>query len=409
MDTVEVKKAIDELGATVLALRENQQKEIKELREKGFVTAETLEKHEKINAAIDAAEAAKAAAEKTNARIDAVETAMSRGAADPSKGGASAEAKAYGTALKSFLRTGSEDGLRELEAKAMSAGVLPDGGYLVGVERSSEMEKFEIERVGMRQVARVQQTTKNEFEFPRVKSGPTRAGKVSEAGARAETTSPQVALATIKPGEYYSEPRVTQTMLDDAEFDVEGFILDWSTDEFILAENEDFLIGNGVGCARGLLTYPSGTTGDQTIEQVASGNATDLTAAGLINLQTALFEVFQPNARWGVARATLGRIRRFTEAVNGQFLWQPGLEAGIPSTLLGKPYTVMANMPAIGAGSLSVAYGDFRRGYLIVDRIGIRTLRDPYTAKPFVKFYTTKRVGGDVIQFQAVKLQVTSA
>lgn len=409
MDMVEVKKSIDDLGSAVSALRENQQKELKEFSEKGYVTAETLEKHEKINAAIDAAEAAKAAAEGLKGRIDGIETAMSRGSADAGKSGTSAEVKAYTDGLGRWMRKGDETGLRELEAKAMSAGVLPDGGYLVGVERSAEIEKFEIERVGMRQVARITQTTANEIEFPRVKSGPTRAQKVSETGTRSETTSPQIALATIKPGEYFSEPRVTQTMLDDATFDVEGFVMDWSTDEFILAENEDFTIGNGVGCPRGILSYPSGTSGDQQLEQVISGNATDLTAAGLINLQTALFEVFQPGATWAMARASLGRVRRFTEAVNGQFLWQPGLEAGIPSTLLGKPYTIMSNMPAIGAGSLSVAYGDFRRGYLIVDRIGIRTLRDPFTAKPFVKFYTTKRVGGDVIQFQAIKLQVTSA
>jgi HK97 family phage major capsid protein len=409
MDMVEVKSAITDLGKAVDELRKNQERELSELKAKGFVTGESLEKHEKINAAIDAAEAAKAAAEGMKGRIDGIETAMSRGSADPGKGGTSAEVKAYREGLSRWMRKGEETGLRELEAKAMSAGVLPDGGYLVGVERSAEIEKFEIERVGMRQVARIVQTTANQFEFPRVKGGPTRAQKVSETGARSETTSPQIALATIKPGEYSSEPRVTQTMLDDATYDVEKFVMDWSTDEFVLAENEDFAAGNGVGCPRGILSYPSGTSGDQQIEQVASGNATDLTAAGLINLQSALYEVFQPGAYWAMSRASLGRIRRFTEAVNGQFLWQPGLEAGIPSTLLGKPYTIMANMPAIGAGSLSVAYGDFSRGYLIVDRIGIRTMRDPYTNPPFVKFRTTKRVGGDVIQFQAIKLQVTSA
>lgn len=409
MEIVEVKGAIDALGTAFAEFKNTVTKEQTELKARGFVSAETLEKLAKINDALDAAEAAKSAAEKTTARVDALETAIKR----PSGGANADESKAaaieHKKALDTWLRKGSgEAELQALQTKTLQVGVQSDGGYLVTVERDASVRAYLAETNGMRQVASVMSTSANTFEVVRETSTLPAGGWVSESGARTATGTPTFGITRIEPGENYVNVPVTQTMLDDAAIDVEAFIAGKAAQRFSIDENTAFITGNGIGKPRGILTYASGT-GDQQIEQVVSGGAADLTAAGLINLQQTLFEQLQPRAQFMFSRATLGRIRRFTEAVNGQFLWQPGLAAGVPPTLLGKPYVIASDMPTIGASSLSVAYGDFGSAYAIVDRIGIRTLRDPYTSKPNVLFYVTKRTGGDVVQFQSVKLQVTSA
>ena len=165
--------------------------------------------------------------------------------------------------------------------------------------------------------------------------------------------------------------------------------------------------GTGVGQPRGILTYDAGTSWGQ-IEQVNSGSAGAVAADGLIDLQHSLKEVHGANAVWLANRLTLRDIRKLKDS-NNQYLWEPGLKIDGQDTLLGRPILTATDMPVAAANSLSVAFGDFTAGYQIVDRIGVRVLRDPFTAKPFVKFYTTKRVGGDVVNFDAIKLQKLAA
>jgi HK97 family phage major capsid protein len=164
-----------------------------------------------------------------------------------------------------------------------------------------------------------------------------------------------------------------------------------------------FIGGNGTSQPKGILTYAAGTSFGQ-IQQVNSGTSAVVTADSLVQLYFSLKDDYARNATFLMHRTTVQAVRLLKEATTNQYLWQPGLTAGTPNTLLGVPVVLAADMPVPAASSLSVAVGDFKRGYLIVDRIGIRTLRDPFTAKPFVKFYTTKRVGGEVINTDAIKI-----
>jgi len=233
------------------------------------------------------------------------------------------------------------------------------------------------------------------------------AGWVAETEARAETASPDLAKIAIPAHEIYAEPRATQKLIDDASIDVETWLAGKVAEKFARTENTAFVNGSGVGQPRGFLTYPAGTAWGQ-IEQINSGSAGAVTADGLLDLQHALKEAHGAGAVWLANRLVLRDIRKLKDA-NGQYLWQPGLRLDGQETLLGRPIHAASDMPVAAANSLSVAIGDFRSGYQIVDRIGIRVLRDPFTAKPYVKFYTTKRVGGDVVDFQAIKLQKLAA
>ena len=243
--------------------------------------------------------------------------------------------------------------------------------------------------------------------------GEPAAGWVAEVEARAETATPQVGLWRIPVHELYAEPRVSQKLLDDASFDVESWLAQKVAEKFGRSENAAFVAGGGVGMPRGFTTYATAATADAsrpwgTLQHVPTGTSGAFAASNpgdvLIGLTYALKAGFRAGARFVMARATAAEVRKLKDTSSGQYLWQPGLAAGSPASLLGYPVVEAEDMPAIGANSLSIAFGNFREGYAVVDRQGIRTLRDPYTAKPQVKFYTTKRVGGDVLDFDAIKL-----
>jgi HK97 family phage major capsid protein len=255
----------------------------------------------------------------------------------------------------------------------------------------------------MRQLAAVQSISSSQFEqLKRTTRGAT-GGWVTETGTRAVTTTPKLGKLVIPTHEVYAEPHATQMLLDDSAINIEQWLADEIAEEFGFYENTAFINGTGAGQPRGLLTYAAGTA-DGQIEQVTSGDANLLTSDGLISLQTALKEPYQVNATWLMNRATVGAIRKLKASGTGDYMWQPGLGQGQPATLLGRPVVMGADMPTVAANALAAAYGDFRRAYKIVDRMGMRVLRDPFTAKPFIKFYSTKRVGGDVTLFEAVKI-----
>jgi HK97 family phage major capsid protein len=202
-------------------------------------------------------------------------------------------------------------------------------------------------------------------------------------------------------------------MLDDSSLDVEAWLADKLADRFSRLENAAFVLGDGTSQPRGFLTYPTAAITDAarpwgTLEHFGTGVNGDFAPASpadvLMDITTALKAGHLANAGWVTRRSVIARIRKFKESTTNAYLWQPGLQQGQPQTLLGFPVTLAEEMPALAAGSLSLAFGDFREGYQIVDRVGVRTLRDPFTAKPFVKFYTTKRVGGGVVNFDAIKL-----
>jgi HK97 family phage major capsid protein len=228
-------------------------------------------------------------------------------------------------------------------------------------------------------------------------------GWTTETGAVSDSTTPQIGKSSIPVHELYAQPKATQKLVDDSAVDIEAWVAEKVAESFLTKENAAFISGDGSGKPKGILSYAAGTSWGQ-IQQVNSGTSAVVTADGLIKLFFALKEDYAQRATFLMNRSVVQAVRLLKETTTDQYLWQPGLAAGAPDTLMGVPVKQATDMPVAAANSLSVAVGDFARAYQIVDRIGIRVLRDPFTEKPFVKFYTTKRVGGDVVNFEALKL-----
>lgn len=302
------------------------------------------------------------------------------------------------------------DALSTEERKAMSAGSDPDGGYLLPHATAGRTVAKLYEQSTMRQLAHVQTIGTNGLEGI-VDNDEADAGWVSEMGARDDTGTPQVGKYKIEAHEMYAQPKITQTLLDDAAMDVEGWLAGKVADKFARVEGAGFTTGDGVGKPRGLFDYATATTADSTrawgtFQHVVSGANGDFHTTKADPLQ-ALIGEFKPhylqNASFLMTRGVRTKIRQMKEATSDRYLWEPSLQAGQPDRLLGYQVNVDQYVPALTTGSLSLALGDFKEAYTIVDRIGIRTLRDPYTAKPYIRFYSTKRTGGGAVNFEAVK------
>lgn len=317
-----------------------------------------------------------------------------------------ADMDAYKTAFDTFLRKGEElMGIEE--RKALSVGTDPDGGYVVNPDLSGRIVMKVFESSPMRAYAAVQVISTDALEglFDLNEAS---SGWVGETDSRAETNTPQLGKWRIPVHELYAKPRATQKLLDDAAINMESWLASKVAEKFARDEAAAFVTGNGINRPRGFLTYGSGTTLPGTIEQFPTGASGALAAApsggdALIDALYGLKQQYRANATWFMNRATTKLVRKAKDS-DGSYLWQPGIAAGQPATLLGYPVAAFEDMPDPASNSLSIAVGDMREAYQIVDRIGIRTLRDPYSAKPYVEFYTTKRVGGDVVNFEAIKL-----
>lgn len=335
-------------------------------------------------------------------RLDTIEVANGRPDFGFAETKSSAQPTEYSKAFCNYLRKGMDAGLEQLSTKALSVGSDPDGGYLVTPTMSQTIVKSVFETSPMRQVASVETISSDALELIDDHDQAS-AGWTSETGSITETTTPLIAKRNIPTHELYAQPKATQKLVDDAAIDIEAWLSDKISDIFARKENTAFISGSGVGQPRGILTYAAGTSWNQ-IEQIASGTSGQVTADGLIKVFYGLKDAYTKNATFMMNRATVQAVRLLKEATTNQYLWQPGLAAGAPDTLMGVPVVMASDMPVAASNSLSVAVGDFKRAYQIVDRRGIRILRDPFTEKPFVKFYATKRTGGDVINFEAIKL-----
>ncbi|MGE0425418.1 MAG: phage major capsid protein [Reyranellaceae bacterium] len=313
--------------------------------------------------------------------------------------------KSYGGIYNAYIRRGDRV-LSADEMKAMSVGSDPDGGYLVTPAMSPRILSIQYESSPLRELATVETISTDAIEYP-IDDDELDAGWVGETESRPETGTPQVGVQRIPVHEVYAMPKATQKFLEDASIDVEGWLARKIGEKFGRTEATAFVSGNGIKKPRGFLSYPAGTSRGQ-IEQIPSGAATTIKADGLINTMMAQKEFYASGSTWLMRRASIGAVMLLKDG-NGQYIWRPGLEAGRPSILLGYPVLEAADMPAVEASALAVAFGNWRAAYTIVDRLGISTLRDPYTAKPFVLFYTRKRVGGDVVNFEAIKLTKIAA
>lgn len=319
-------------------------------------------------------------------------------------------------AFARFMRKGVEDGLGELQAKAYNITTDGDGGYAVPEELDRDILSKLVDVSPIRQIATVRTVSTSDYK-KLVNTRGTASGWVDEDDARTATNSSSFSQVTPFMGELYAYPQATQQMLEDVFFNAEQWIVDEVSTEFSRVEGAAFVSGDGTKKPKGFLSYTTAATADSsrsfgTLQHIVSGAAADWAASNpqdkLLDVVYALKAGFRANARWVMNKGILGEIRKF-KATDGSYLWRPGLETGQPDTLLGYGITEAEDMPAKAANALSIAFGDFLRGYLIVDRIGTQMLRDPYTNKPYVGFYVRKRVGGCVVDSEAIKLLKFSA
>lgn len=317
--------------------------------------------------------------------------------------------RAYKSGMQKMLRQGDK-GLTDDERKAMSVGVDPDGGYFVTPDTSGRIVSRVFDLSPIRQIANVQAISSDRLEGIEDVNEAS-GGWVGETGTRSDTNTPQVGKYEIPAHEMYAQPKATQKLLDDSAVDIEAWLSGKVGDKLARIEGAAFVVGNGVAKPRGFTTYTTAATADSSrawgqLEHVISGANGAFAASNPADVLFTLEGAFKPaylmNAKWVTRRSVITAVRKFKGSDNN-YLWQPGLAAGKPATLIGYPIVMAEDMPTLATGSLSMALGDFNMGYQIVDRLGIRVLRDPYTDKPYVKFYTTKRTGGAVVQFEAIK------
>ena len=305
-----------------------------------------------------------------------------------------------------FLRQG-----RELELKSVSGATGADGGFAVPREIDGIIDATLKAASPIRTIANVVQVGSAGYRKLVTQRG-VASGWASETAARHETATPVFNEIVPTFGDLYANPAATQAMLDDAQFDVETWLAGEIAAEFAKAEGSAFVRGDGFDKPTGFLRYPIDMAGDDarpfgTLQYVASGDAggfdTDAPENRLIELVHALRAPYRQGAVWVMNSATLATIRKFKTA-DGAFIWQPGLAAGQPDMLLGYPVIEAEDMPDISPGSLSIAFGNFKAGYLIAERGETAILRDPFTNKPYVHFYATRRIGGAVSNSEAIKL-----
>lgn len=317
------------------------------------------------------------------------------------------------SALRSYITKGDESGLLELQTKAMSVGSDADGGYAVPEYLDREVEKLEGDVSALVRLARTVDAQGPVFK-KLVNLRGTSSGWVGETDARPETNTPKLAAIEIKVGELYANPKLTQHMIDDAMFDAENYVVTEISEEFSDQLGAALINGDGVNKPKGILAQTITTEADGvrafgTLQAVMSGSATSVTFDDLKEMKRVLRAKYRSGAAWVMNDTTAMQLALLKDN-NGAYLWAESVSAGEPDTLLGYPVEIDENMPDIASGAYPVAFGNFKRGYYIARRKGLRLLRDNLTAKPYVQFYTTERVGGDVVNSEAIKLlQVAAA
>jgi len=338
--------------------------------------------------------------DEVKARLDRVSRAAARPLLGEVQG--SPEVKGF---VDNYLRKGIET-----EIKAISGATPAEGGYAVPREIDAMIASELKEISPIRRLAQVVQVGSAGYR-KLVAMGGTSSGWVSETAARPETDTPEFAEIAPPSGELYANPAASQAMLDDAAFDLEAWLASEIAMEFARAEGAAFVNGNGVNRPKGFLAAPTSPLGDTTrpfgtLQYVASGDEDGLgnmMELVLIDLVHTMKAGHRQGASWLMNSATLSEIRKL-KTTDGAFLWQPGLVEGQPDRLLGYPVVEAEDMPDVAAGTFPIAFGNFKAGYLIAERSATAILRDPFTNKPFVHFYATKRVGGQVLDSAAIKL-----
>ncbi|MEM6438137.1 MAG: phage major capsid protein [Pseudomonadota bacterium] len=349
-------------------------------------------------------------------RIEAIDRKAATVAGRPALGRAADELAPHRKALSSYLRSGDDDGLRGLsvERKGMTTAVNAEGGYLVDEQTAERIQSVLKGAGSLRSIAQVVQVEANGFEVL-VDHADFGHGWSTETGTVDETSTPQIERVMIPLHELSALPKTSQRLLDDSAFDIESWLADRIADKFARAEAEAFVSGDGVDKPKGFLTYPVAAAGADVwgqIGYVSTEAAGEFNAANpadaIVDLVYSLGARYRARGSFVMNSKTAGAVRKLKDA-DGRFLWSDGLASGEPARLMGYPVLISETMPDTNEGGWTdgapaIAFGDFQAGYTIAERPDLRVLRDPFSAKPHVLFYATKRVGGDVTDFSAIKL-----
>ncbi len=443
MDPEEIARLLKQQGEAFDTFKKSHDEQLAELKKKGAADPLLVERMSKVETALDAAVEAKTKLEAGIAaerkEREALEARMNR---EGIKGGNVDAAKrelelkdfnvalranaadrgkhftpideagydAYKSALDHYAREGKEN-LTAEEVKTLSVGSDPDGGFFVTPDITGRMARKVYETSPVRQYANVQTISSDALEGME-DLGEAGAGYAGEHTTSGNTTTPQVGKWKIPVFWIDTEPKATQQLLDDASIDVEAWMADKVGSKFARFENNEFVTG-AANRIRGFISgyevaADSGSGVDWgKVGYLATGVSGDFAASAkgdkLIDLMGLLKNEYLTGAAWFTRRSVITKIRQFKDG-QSNYLWQPSFVAGQPETIMGYPVARMEDVPAMGADSYSLAFGNLREAYQVVDRQGVRVLRDVYTTKPYVKFYTTKRVGGGVVNFEAIKL-----
>jgi HK97 family phage major capsid protein len=392
------------------AFKEGNDERLSQLERRGSADPVTVDKVDRIDSALD----------ETKRMVDSLVLKSAR----PHLGGPaprSASSYQHKAAFDAYVHKGEDAGLRALESKALSVGTGTDGGYLVPEEIERAVNRAVRDVSPIRAIAGIRQVSASVYRKPFAITG-AESGWVAVTAARPETDSPTLAALSemqFPTMELYAMPAATSALLDDTAVDIEQWVAEEVRDSFAQQEGAAFVTGNGTAKPKGFLNYTKVDNASWSWGNIgfiktgvngafATASATVNPADKLIDLVYSVKAGYRGNGTFVFNRATQAVVRKMKDA-EGDYVWQPATKAGEPSMLMGYPVAESEDMPSLATDSYSVAFGDFRRGYLIVDRVGIRILRDPYSQKPYVLFYTTKRVGGGVQDFDAIKLLKFSA
>ena len=406
-DFAEIKGLVEDINKPLTELRS----EVDALKASQLSDVVTEEKHNRMAEEITAKMA------EMQTKQAKLEAAMQRPGGE-AKGELEGEVETkHSAAFQEYMRTGnmpagfkaSSDGI---EIKAMSTDVNPDGGYLVRPELSSRIITRIFETSPLRGVANIERTGAKSIDIL-IDDQEAAARWVGEGASGGATDTPQLGQKTLTAHKIEADPRITTEMLEDSYLDVEAWLSGKVADKFARTQNSAFVTGTGVGQPRGFLTYDaqatSGTYERGAINQVNMGSAAALNADGLIAVQNSLKEAYQANAVFGMKRSTFGAALKLKG--NDNYFFSPVLlrDGQASLQLLGKSVVFMDDMPAVAANALSIVYADFAQAYTILDRVGLQVLRDPFTNKGFITYYTTQRVGGDVSSFDAISIGKVAA